>query len=263
MPMPKPSRSSAAPRARSVPAAKPVPPRKPRKKPGSASGGASARPATGAAPRRRRLAPEARRAELMAVAIEVFARRGLGEARHAEIAAEAGVSVPTVFVYFPTRDALVHAVLDHVASFLMEMGAAIHAGKGPADAILLEHLRTFAESVRSAPATARVWLDWSTAVREKVWPRYMELLNAILAMVRTTLERGQREGSISAGTDPEDQARLLVGSAHMLALMQFSGAPPEKLEHFFTTLMDAVVGPRPAAKPRAAEARRKAGGRKR
>ena len=114
--MPKPSRPSATPRARSGPAAKPVLPRKPRKKPGAAGGGGSARPTTAAAPRRRRLAPEARRAELMAVAIEVFARRGLGEARHAEIAAEAGVSVPTVFVYFPTRDALVHAVLDHVAS---------------------------------------------------------------------------------------------------------------------------------------------------
>jgi AcrR family transcriptional regulator len=69
------------------------------------------------APLRRRLSPGARRAELMACALAVFARRGLGEARHAEIAAEAGVSVATVFVYFPTREALVDAVLDEVDGF--------------------------------------------------------------------------------------------------------------------------------------------------
>ena len=42
--------------------------------------------------------------------MRVFARRGLGAARHAEIAKEAGVSVPAVFFYFPTREELVTAV---------------------------------------------------------------------------------------------------------------------------------------------------------
>jgi len=76
-------------------------------------------------PRRSRRAPaldkSERRALLLRCAICVFARRGLGGARHAEIAREAKVSVPTVFFYFPTRDALVGAVLDEVARFFTEM----------------------------------------------------------------------------------------------------------------------------------------------
>lgn len=191
---------------------------------------------------RRRLTPDARRAELLACALEVFARRGLGEARHAEIGAEAGVSVPTVFFYFPTREALVDAVLDEVDRFLIEMAREVHAGAGEADVLVLEHIRRFAASVDSSPAHARIWLDWSTAVREQVWQRYLDFLERMLAIVRATLERGQREGSISRRSDPDNQARLLVGSAHMLALMKFAGSEPDKLEHFFATLMEAVIG---------------------
>lgn len=182
----------------------------------------------------------------MAAALAVFARRGLGEARHAEIAADAGVSVPTVFFYFPTREALVDAVLDEVERSLLDMATTIHAGRGPADAVLLEHLRAFAASVEASPSHARIWLDWSTAVRDEVWKRYLVFIERMLATVRATLERGQREGSIARTSGADDQARLLVGSAHMLALMKFSGAPEDRLEHFFRTLMDAVLG-RPAA----------------
>ena len=62
--------------------------------------------------KRRRLPPEERRAQLLEIAIDVFAERGLGAARHAEIAERAGVAVSTVFAYFETREALVDAVLD-------------------------------------------------------------------------------------------------------------------------------------------------------
>jgi TetR/AcrR family transcriptional regulator, hemagglutinin/protease regulatory protein len=53
--------------------------------------------------RARRLDPSERRPQLLECAMRVFARRGLGSARHSEIAKEAKVSVPTVFFYFPSR----------------------------------------------------------------------------------------------------------------------------------------------------------------
>lgn len=195
-------------------------------------------------PPRRRLSPEARRAELLTAALAVFATRGLGEARHAEIAEAAGVSVATVFFYFPTREALVAAVLDEVARFLLGMATDVHAGQGPADEVLLAHLRAFTNSVDSSPHHTRVWLDWSTAVREQVWQRYLDFIDRMLAIVRGTLERGQREGSISRASEADDQARLLVGSAHMISLMKFSGAPAEKVEHFVGALLEAVLGRR-------------------
>src|SRR5215831_11115554 len=85
---------------------------------------------------RRRRAPALekveRRALLLQCAMRVFARRGLGSARHAEIARAAKVSVPTVFFYFPTRTVLVSAVLEEVARFFTEMADRVHSQRAPA-----------------------------------------------------------------------------------------------------------------------------------
>src|SRR5258708_34398162 len=97
--------------------------------------------------RAQRLDPAERRPQLLQCAIRVFARRGLGGAHHAEIAREARVSVPTVFFYFPTREALVMAVLDEVPKVLTQMTVTIHSGDRPAPQIVLAHAKAFADSV--------------------------------------------------------------------------------------------------------------------
>ena len=119
----------------------------------------------------RRLTAEARREQLLACALAVFARRGLGEARHAEVAREAGMSVPTVFNYFPTREALVLAVLDEVGRFILdEVLRPIQRDERPAPEVLRDSALAFAAAIETHPDHARVWLDWSTAVRDDIWP---------------------------------------------------------------------------------------------
>lgn len=63
---------------------------------------------------RTRLSPQKRKLQLMEIALEVFAKRGIGRGGHADIAEIAQVSVATVFNYFPTREDLVDEVLNHV-----------------------------------------------------------------------------------------------------------------------------------------------------
>ena len=174
--------------------------------------------------------------------MRVFARRGLGEARHAEVAAEAGVSEATAFVYFPTRPALLGAVLEEVERFLVDMAERIHARPLPAARNVLDHVLAFADSVDAHPHHARVWLDWSTAMREEVWPRYLELQERVVRIIQRTLERGQRDGTLPRDLDPEDDARLLVGTAHMIAQMKFTRCPPEKMTRFLHTVVRAALG---------------------
>jgi len=192
--------------------------------------------------RGRRLSSGARRAQLLACALSVFARRGLGEGRHAEIAEDAAVAVPTVFVYFPTREALVDSVLDEIARYFTEMAEHVHSSAKPAREVLLDHIVAFTDSVESHPDHARVWLDWSTAIRDRIWERYLEFEEGVIAVVRGTIERGQREGSVAVDADADDQARLLVGSSHMLAQMKFAGRPREKIDQFVGTLMASLLG---------------------
>jgi TetR/AcrR family hemagglutinin/protease transcriptional regulator len=190
--------------------------------------------------RARRLAPAERRPQLLQCAIRVFARRGLGGAHHAEIAREARVSVPTVFFYFPTREALVMAVLDEVAQFLTEMTVRIHSGAGPAPQLVLAHAQAFADSVETHPDYARVWLDWSTAIREEIWPHYLQFQEKIVAIIADTIRRW-RLGRAIIDDEADDDARLIVGSAHMIAQMKFTRCPPDKVDRFLRTLVRSTL----------------------
>jgi TetR/AcrR family hemagglutinin/protease transcriptional regulator len=191
--------------------------------------------------RARRLDPAERRPQLLQCAIRIFARRGLGGAHHAEIAREARVSVPTVFFYFPTREALVMAVLDEVARFLTEMTVTIHSGGGDAPQIVLAHAKAFADSVDTHTDYARVWLDWSTAIREEIWPHYLEFQERIVAIIANTIRRWRLAREIT-DDEAEDDARLIVGSAHMIAQLKFTRCPADKVDHFLRTLVRSTLG---------------------
>jgi TetR/AcrR family transcriptional regulator, hemagglutinin/protease regulatory protein len=193
-------------------------------------------------PRARRLLPAERRAQLLTCALRVFARRGLGEARHAEIAKEAGVAVPTVFFYFPTRNELVSAVLDEVERFYIELAEQAHRRDLPAQQILLQHAVAFAESVDTHPDHARVWLDWSTAIRDEVWPRYIDFQGKLVRILEKTIRRGQRKGTFAADVDAEDAALLGFSAAHMVAQMKFLRRAPEKVERFMRAVVRSVLG---------------------
>jgi TetR/AcrR family hemagglutinin/protease transcriptional regulator len=188
-----------------------------------------------------RLPPEERRAQLLECALRVFARRGIGAARHAEVAAEADVAVSTAFVYFPTREDLVAAVLGEVERFYVELAERVHGVEGPARAVLRAHFGAFADSVDDHPDHARVWLTWSSAVREDIWPRYLAFEDRVVAVIAKTLARGQREGSIGREISAEDGARLTIGAAHLIARMKFSGRPAPEVTRFLEALIRALA----------------------
>src|ERR1700687_5148622 len=195
-------------------------------------------------PRKResRIDQTERRAQLLQCAMRVFARRGLGSARHAEIAKEAGVSVPAVFFYFPTREELVMAVLDEVDRFLIAMAEEVHASDRTAPEIIFAHDKAFAASVETHPDYARVWLDWSTAIREEIWPRYLEFQERMVAIIARTIRRWREEHGATNEVDVDDDARMIVGSAHMVAQMKFTRVRPERVDHFLRTLVRATLG---------------------
>jgi TetR/AcrR family transcriptional regulator, hemagglutinin/protease regulatory protein len=183
-----------------------------------------------------------RRVLLMRCAIKVFARRGLGAARHAEIAREAKVSVPTVFFYFPTRKELVRAVLDEVSRFFMEMTETIHDQQRPAPEIILEHTRAFASAVDTHPDYTRVLLEWSTALRDEVWPLYMQFLEKAVAVIARTIKRWRMETGSQRDPDAEDDARMIAATGYVLVQMKVANMPASRIEHFLQTLVRDTLG---------------------
>lgn len=79
-------------------------------------------PTTDEPPRRKRLSPEERRAQIMDSAVRLIVARGLSSCSLEEVAAEAGVSKPLVYKYFASRDDLLKAVLAREYTFLRGRG---------------------------------------------------------------------------------------------------------------------------------------------
>ncbi|BBU23973.1 TetR/AcrR family transcriptional regulator [Mycobacterium xenopi] len=71
-------------------------------------------------PTRRRLSPEDRRAELLALGAEVFGQRPYDEVRIDEVAERAGVSRALMYHYFPDKRAFFAAVVKYEAERLIE-----------------------------------------------------------------------------------------------------------------------------------------------
>jgi TetR/AcrR family transcriptional regulator, hemagglutinin/protease regulatory protein len=174
--------------------------------------------------------------------MRVFARRGLGAARHAEIARVARVSVPTVFVYFPTRKALVRAVLEEVARFFTEMAETVHSKSEPAPDLILRHLRAFADAVDTHPDHTRVLLEWSTALRDEVWPLFLRFQEKIIALIGRTIRRWRLDTASNRDPEAEDDARMIAATGYVLVQMKVAKLPNARIERFLHTLVRDTLG---------------------
>ena len=193
------------------------------------------------APRAMRLSHDERREQLVACAVRVFAKHGLVASTHAQVAAAAKVSVPAVFFYFATRDALVGAVLAEVERFYTRALASANDPTLPADRTLAGVARAMTGTLDTHPDYSRIWMEWSVSVRSRIWPRFLKLHGSIARTIAKVIERGQREGLFRRDIDPGDEATILVCASWALIQMKETGASPERMQGFQRSMVRSVV----------------------
>lgn len=171
--------------------------------------------------RRTRLTPEARREQLMQCAIEVFSKRGLARAGHAEIAELAQVSVATVFNYFSSREQLVDNVLTQIEAFFSHMvakhfidisGQQNHS----AQQAIHYYLADFVDAAINNPQFTYIWLEWSSSICETTWPRYLALLDSNIAIISKKIEPAIASGEINTYLTTQEFARSLCNQGYMI-----------------------------------------------
>jgi len=188
-----------------------------------------------------RLPPAERRRQLATCAVRVFARYGLGNAGHAQVAEEAAVSTPTVFLYMPNRQALIDCVLAEVDSYLVKMVIDAAATETSASDKLLAVMQAFARAIDSEPDYVNVFLNWSTVVHEETWPQYVDFQDRILATFESMIEHGVKNAEIPSEVNPVSGAHLVMGSAHMIAQMKFRGRDPREINDFLSALLRGAL----------------------
>jgi len=188
-----------------------------------------------------KLTVEERRAQLLACAIRVFSRMGIASAGHADLAAEAGVAVPTVFDYFPTRAALVEAVVHEVERFILGNARAAASSFQTVPDQLIAVLRDFADSYDTDPDYAKIWVDWSTSFQAKVWPLYERFVDGTIQLHRDVIEAGVKRGEPLQDIDPQTSAYLFIGAATVIIQMKIRGLESESIARYLETILHGAL----------------------
>jgi AcrR family transcriptional regulator len=178
----------------------------------------------------------------------VFAEKGFAAARLEDIAARAGVSKGSVYLYFATKQELFRAVVnDNLAPNLEAVRVQVERFNGEFAALarfLVPQLARIAATTamgpvikmvigesRNFPELARVWHD--------------ALVSKALALVSGLIAKAQQRGEVKPG-DPRHYALSLISPLLLGVIWRETftpiGAPPLDLEALARQHLDAMLG---------------------
>jgi TetR/AcrR family fatty acid metabolism transcriptional regulator len=158
-----------------------------------------------------------KREAILRAATKVFARNGYFNAKVADIARAAGVADGTVYLYFKSKEEILHSIFDR------SMEEAIAEGRRQLDAIsdpreklrriALLHLERLGAD-RDLAVVFQVELRGST--------KFMEEFSAAgfaeyLSLIRETFAEGQREGVFRRELNAKTVAKVLFGALDEMA----------------------------------------------
>ena len=184
------------------------------------------------APKFRRRAAE-RPDEVLDAALALFSERGFAQTRVEEIAAQAGLSKAAVYLYFPSKQALlqglVHRAVSAVAEEAIQRMEGWRGDPRPAFAMILKAMtgRLADPQVAAVPALilreAIHAPEIATLYREEVLDRVLPALTRLIA-------QGVEGGHIRA-VDPELTVRSVVGPVlvHLMLALVFGIMPEDGL----------------------------------
>lgn len=175
-------------------------------------------------PHGRRRRKEARPQELLDAALALFVQKGFAATRAEEVAAAAGVSKGTLYLYYPSKEELLKAVIAHYLSARIAAGAALAAGfEGSPSALLRGVLIDWWTGLYDSPAAGvfklvitevRNFPDIAEYYHREVVQRAHDLLGGIL-------RRGIAQGEFRA-VDVDHAVHSLVLPLVMICLHRHS-----------------------------------------
>lgn len=191
---------------------------------------------------------EARPAEIVAAAFEVFSEKGFAAARLDLIAARAGVSKGALYLYFETKEELFKAVVrDAVAPNLDGVRALLAAHPGPVSELLRLMFARVALVVTTTPlgGVAKMVIGESRNFPElaRIW--HEDVVSRAVDLIAELIARGQAQGEFRPG-DPRLAALSLMGPLLLGVLWRETfvpvGARPFDLPELARQHLETVLG---------------------
>ena len=175
---------------------------------------------TGEVSPKRERRKEARPGELLDAALDLFVEKGFAATRAEEVAARAGVSKGTLFLYFQSKEELFKAVIsENIAGRFTEWNAEFAAFDGSSADMLLYAMNMWWERIGATRASGITKLIISEAHNfPEVTAFYQtEVIQPGQALIRRILQRGVDRGEFAV--DDMDHAVYSVIAAMVFLVM--------------------------------------------
>jgi Transcriptional regulator len=158
-----------------------------------------------------------KREAILRAAISVFAHNGYFNSKVADIAREAGVADGTVYLYFKSKEEILHSIFDRSVEEALEAARTqvqrVSDPKEKLRRIALLHLERLGAD-RDLAVVFQVELRGST--------KFMQEFSAAgfaeyLTLIRSTFEEGQRTGAFRSDLNANVVAKVLFGALDEMA----------------------------------------------
>lgn len=179
-----------------------------------------------AAPRRRR--KEARPSELTAAALSLFVEKGFAATRLEDVAARAGVSKGTLYLYFDSKEALFKAVIEQGILPALSEGETLLAEHRGNNASLLRCLLLGWWQLIGATDLAgvpKLMISEANNFPELAQYYHDQVISRGRNLLLEALRRGVASGEFRPVADPEAMVDVLIAPLLMLSIWRFSFAP--------------------------------------
>jgi AcrR family transcriptional regulator len=188
-------------------------------------GGTPAQPGPVHPKRERR--KQARPGELLAAALELFVEKGFAATRSEEVAARAGVSKGTLFLYFPTKDELFKAVVrENISGRFRELNQEFRQFEGTSADMLRQGLHLWWQRVGATQASGISKLIMSEARNFPELADFCqhEVIQPCQELICWILQRGIARGEFRP-VDLRYAAANTIGAMVFLMMMKHSLGP--------------------------------------
>ena len=167
---------------------------------------------------------EARPLELIDAALGLFVERGFAATRSEDVAARAGVSKGTMYLYYPSKEELLKAVIEHyVVNPIAEGMAIIEDFEGSSAELLALMIRLWWERIGETPASGILKLMMSEVRNFPDIAQFYgdQVITPSNQMIARMLQRGIDAGEFRQ-VDVPRVASALVGPLVFLAMNKHS-----------------------------------------
>ncbi|MEM8818970.1 MAG: TetR/AcrR family transcriptional regulator [Pseudomonadota bacterium] len=196
------------------------------------------------APRKRRRRKDARPAEILAAGISEFEEHGFHGANLTRIAHKAGIAKGTIYLYYPSKEALFLAAIEgHVSSVMGESEDALGAEDGTTRELLERLLgNMYARFVHGeAQALFRILMVEGDRMPGVIADYHKMTVQRGVKVLTRILTRGVERGEVRPGP-AMDTPQVLIAPAVYFAVhdMMFKTVQPIDFERYFEAHLDTI-----------------------